>query len=453
MDSIDIIIGLIVGVVIGYFIAILFSALKKENVLLKTELETGKIKIESVEAKFLYAENEVVKLKNASEIDRTFKENKIEELATIKADYNNLEQRLKMQQVDLENSQKRMQTEFENLANKILEEKSKKFVEQNKNNLSDILQPLKERLFEFQTKVEQTNKESIDRNSTLIAQIKQLSELNTRMSKEAENLTRALKGDSKKQGDWGEVILERILEESGLEKNREYFTQQNFVTEDGRDQRPDVIIKLPDGKNIIIDSKVSITAFEKYNSCEDDDEKEIYLREHIKSIRSHVKNLHDKNYNNLKGLDGLDFALMFIPLEPALSAALNEDRELYMDAYNKKIVLVSPTNMIIALRTIASMWKQEKQNKNALKIAEDAGNLYDKFVNFTTDLIRVGKSLNESSTHYSEAMKKLSEGNGNIISRVENLKKMGARASKSIEPKLIERASQHFIEDISDNEN
>lgn len=452
MNLLELLIGIVIGFAIGYLVAILFSKAKKENQLLQTEIETNRIKIQSFDQKLIYVEGEKEKLKMERELELLLKEKKIEELATTKADLSNLDKKLKLQQEEIEVSNKRMQTEFENLANKILDEKSKKFVEQNKTNLTDILQPLRERLFEFQNKVDQTNKESIDRNATLISQIKQLSDLNSKMSKDADNLTKALKGDSKIQGDWGEIILERILEESGLEKNREYFIQPNFVTEDGRDQRPDVVVKLPESRNIIIDSKVSITAYEKYCSEEDKEIKNNYIKEHVRSIRSHVKNLYEKNYNGLKGLDGLDIILMFIPIEPALSLALTEDRELYMDAYNKKIVLVSPTNMIIALRTIASIWKQDKQNKNAIKIAEDAGNLYDKFVNFSEDLLKVGKSLNESQKYYGEAMRKLSVGSGNIVTRIENLKIMGARASKAIDSKLIDRAQQHFIEDLDVNE-
>ena len=292
----------------------------------------------------------------------------------------------------------------------------------------------------FKKKVEDTNKQGAERNASLIQQIKHLSELNKQITKEAENLTNALKGDSKTQGNWGEVVLERILEKSGLEKGREYETQVSEIGEDGKRYQPDVVVKLPDNKHIIIDSKVSLVSYERSTAADNDSERLPQLKLHIQSIRNHVKGLSDKNYQNLYGLDGLDFVLLFIPIEPAFTLAVQQEPELFNDAYSKNIVIVSPTTLIATLRTISSIWKQEYQNKNAIEIARQSGALYDKFQAFTEDLINVGKHLTGTQKAYQESMKKLSEGNGNLIRRAENLKKLGAKASKQIDSRLLDRS-------------
>jgi len=361
-------------------------------------------------------------------------------LSRKEVEHTNLEKRLAEQKIDLENLNEKFAHEFKNLANEIFEEKSRKFTDQNKTNITEILSPLKERITEFQKKVEDTNKDGAERNASLIQQIKHLSDLNKQITKEAENLTKALKGDSKAQGNWGEVVLERILEKSGLGKGREYETQVSETSEEGKRFQPDVVVKLPDNKNIIIDSKVSLVAYERCANADNEADQLSNLKLHITSIRAHIKGLSDKNYQNLYGIEGLDFVLLFIPIEPAFTLAVQKDPELFNDAYAKNIVIVSPTTLIATLRTISSIWKQEYQNKNAIEIARQSGSLYDKFVAFTEDLIKVGDSLKTTKKNYDGAMNKLSDGTGNLIKRTEDIKKLGAKASKQIDSRLLERS-------------
>lgn len=363
------------------------------------------------------------------------------ELTRTRTEYKNLHARLSEQKLEMEKLNERFATEFKNLANDIFDEKSRRFTAQNKENLGELLNPLKEKIGEFQKRVEDTNKEGAARSASLVQQIKNLSDLNKQITKEAENLTKALKGDSKAQGNWGEVVLERILEKSGLEKGREYETQVSEIGQDGKRYQPDVVVKLPDSKNIIIDSKVSLVAYERFVNSDNETDQMAQLKLHITSIRNHVHSLGDKNYQSLYGVDGLDFVLLFIPIEPAFTLAVQQDPELFNDAYARNIVVVSPTTLIATMRTIASIWKQENQNKNALEIARQGGALYDKFVAFVEDLKVIGKQLQGTQNAYEGAMKKLSEGNGNLIRRTESLKKLGAKASKQVDQRLLDRSS------------
>jgi DNA recombination protein RmuC len=271
-------------------------------------------------------------------------------------------------------------------------------------------------------------------------QILGLKEMNAQMSKETVNLTKALKGDSKMQGNWGELVLERVLEKSGLEKDREYYVQQSHITDDGNRVFPDVVINLPDGKKMIVDSKVTLTAYERYVNEEDDVQKSIHLKDHVAAIKRHVDQLGEKNYQDLYHIESPDFVLLFIPMEPAFALALNEDTTLYNRAFEKNIVIVTPSTLLATLRTIDSMWANQKQQENALEIARQAGALYDKFEGFVADLIKIGKKIDDSKTEYSGAMNKLVEGNGNIIVSIEKLKKMGAKAKKSLPENIINRA-------------
>ena len=353
----------------------------------------------------------------------------------------NLNEKLETQKKDIEALQEKFQVQFKNLANEILDEKTRKFTDQNKTNLSDILNPLKEKIAEFEKKVEQTNKESIERNSALKEQISGLKELNQQITKEAENLTKALKGESKSQGNWGEFILESILEKSGLVKGDQYEVQVSMTNEDGRRLQPDVIIKLPEQKNIIIDSKVSLTAYEKYVNAESELERDSELKNHLLSIRTHIKGLSEKNYQTIYEIGSLDFVLLFMPIEPAFGLAVQNDPELFNDAYEKNIVIVSPSTLIATLRTIANIWRQENQNRNAVEIARQGGQLYDKFVSFAEDLIKVGENLNTTKKNYDQAMNKLSTGKGNLITRTDKLKELGAKASKNLDQRLLDRAN------------
>lgn len=362
------------------------------------------------------------------------------QLSKKEVDFENLWQRNKEQKEEVEKLQEKFTKEFENLANKILDEKSNKFTEQNKENMKNILLPLQDKIQLFEKKVEDTHKESIDYHAALRQQILGLREMNLQMSKETLNLTKALKGDSKMQGNWGELILERVLEKSGLEKDREYFVQQSHTTAEGNRVYPDVVINLPDGKKMIVDSKVSLTAYEKFINEEDDDLKIGYLKEHVSSIKRHVEQLGDKNYQDLYQIESPDFVLLFIPMEPAFALALNEDTTLYNKAFEKNIVIVTPSTLLATLRTIDSMWTNQKQQENAFEIARQAGALYDKFEGFVADLIKIGKKIDESKVEYQGAMNKLVEGSGNLIKRVENLKKMGAKTQKSLPENILNRA-------------
>jgi DNA recombination protein RmuC len=308
--------------------------------------------------------------------------------------------------------------------------------------MQNILTPLQDKIQLFEKKVEDTHKESIDYHAALRQQILGLREMNIQMSKETINLTKALKGDSKMQGNWGELVLERVLEKSGLEKGREYEVQQAFTTEDGNRVFPDVVINLPDGKKMIVDSKVSLTAYEKYINEEDEELKSNYLKEHVNSIKRHVEQLGNKNYQDLYQIESPDFVLLFIPIEPAFAMALNEDTSLYNKAFEKNIVIVTPATLLATLRTIDSMWTNQKQQENALEIARQAGALYDKFEGFVADLIKIGKKIDESKVEYAGAMNKLVEGKGNLISSVERLKKMGAKAKKALPDTILNRADK-----------
>ncbi len=364
------------------------------------------------------------------------------QLTKKEVDFENLWQRNQEQKEEVEKLQEKFTKEFENLANKILDEKSNKFTEQNKENMKNILSPLQEKIQLFEKKVDDTHKESIDYHAALRQQILGLRDMNIQMSKETLNLTKALKGDSKMQGNWGELILERVLEKSGLEKDREYFVQQSHTNGEGNRVFPDVVINLPDGKKMIVDSKVSLTAYEKFINEEDDSLKNGFLKEHVSSIKRHVEQLGDKNYQDLYQMESPDFVLLFIPMEPAFALALNEDTTLYNKAFEKNIVIVTPSTLLATLRTIDSMWANQKQQENAFEIARQAGALYDKFEGFVADLIKVGKKIDESKVEYQGAMSKLVDGKGNLITSVEKLKKMGAKAKKALPDNILNRAEK-----------
>lgn len=432
------IIYLIIGVVIGGIIAFLyFNSQKQKN---ESDFQ-GAFNLAEEKNNLLNAQLQEIKDQLTVERQQVIQLNN--QLSSRQADFRNLQEKLQEQNEQVNELQQKFAIEFKNLANEIFEEKSKKFTDQNKVNISELLNPLKEKITDFEKKVEQNSKESLEQSTALKEQLKNLRDLNQQMSKEAENLTRALKGDSKAQGNWGEFILESILEKSGLEKGREYIVQESFTDESGRRFQPDVIINLPENKNLIIDSKVSLIAYDRFIGSSTEEDQALQLKTHIQSIRTHLKQLDKKKYQSLYGVDGLDFVLMFIPIEPAFSLAVQHDGELFNDAYTQNIVIVSPSTLIATLRTIANIWKNEYQNRNALEIARQGGDLYDKFVNFTEDLIKVGQSLDGTQRVYKEAMKKLYEGRGNLIARAEKIKELGAKTSKSLDQKLIDRNEEH----------
>lgn len=351
----------------------------------------------------------------------------------------NLEEKLFENKAEVAKLQEKFTKDFELLANKILEEKSSKFTEQNQENIKRILNPLQEKIQLFEQKVDTTHKESIDYHAALREQIVGLKDLNLQMSKETLNLTKALKGDSKAQGNWGELVLERVLEKSGLQKNSEYFVQQSFVNDENKRIMPDVVIHLPDEKKMIIDSKVSLTAYEQYVNADDETNKSQFLKEHVNSLKRHIEQLSEKKYEDIYKIDSPDFVLLFIPIEPAFAVALNSDNQLYNKAFEKNIVIVTPTTLLATLRTIDSMWNNEKQQRNAIEIAVQAGRLYDQFVNLTSDLIKVGNQLKTVQGSYDVSMKKLT-GSGNLIRKVENIKKLGAKGTKNFNDRLLDRA-------------
>jgi DNA recombination protein RmuC len=442
----------IIASFIGFYIGKLLSsaqskaekiALEEKNISLNVQLTALKEQNNNDKASF---EKQILQVQSEKETLRNEKEAINLQLTKKEVDFENLWERHKEQKEEVEKLQEKFTKEFENLANKILDEKSSKFTEQNKENMKNILSPLQDKIQLFEKKVEDTHKESIDYHAALRQQILGLREMNLQMSKETINLTKALKGDSKMQGNWGELVLERVLEKSGLEKDREYYVQQSHTNEEGNRVFPDVVINLPDGKKMIVDSKVSLTAYEKYINEEEDSLKNGFLKEHVNSIKRHVEQLGDKNYHDLYQIESPDFVLLFIPMEPAFALALNEDTSLYNKAFEKNIVIVTPSTLLATLRTIDSMWANQKQQENAFEIARQAGALYDKFQGFVEDLIKIGKKIDESKSEYGLAMNKLVEGKGNLITSVEKLKKMGAKAKKSLPESVLKRAETDEIE-------
>ncbi|MEZ4794403.1 MAG: DNA recombination protein RmuC [Flavobacteriaceae bacterium] len=411
---------------------------------LKSKTQTGKLdeRINQLKDQEEKLNERLQHALDAREAERKEKEFLNTELVKRTSENDHLDRKLNEQKEELEKLQEKFTKEFENLANKILDTKSEKFTKQNKENLDTILKPLQEKIEKFEKRVEDTHKESIDRHAMLRQQIVGLKELNEQMSKEATNLAKALKGDSKLQGNWGELVLKRVLEKSGLEKDQEYFEQQSFTAEDGKRLMPDYIIHLPGNKKMVIDSKVSLTAYERFVNEEEEDLRNRHLKEHVASLKKHVEQLSEKNYQDIYKIESPDFVLLFVPIEPAFAVAVNQDNNLYSWAFEKNIVIVTPTTLLATLRTIDSMWTNEKQQQNALEIATQAGRLYDAFVRLTEDLVKVGAQMDTAKNTYTGAMKKLSEGQGNLINRVEKLRKLGAKTSKSMDEKLLKRAEE-----------
>ncbi|AOZ11880.1 DNA recombination protein RmuC [Pseudomonas lundensis] len=340
---------------------------------------------------------------------------------------------------DLQGSRDELRAQFAELAGKIFDEREQRFAQTSNERLGQLLDPLKERIQSFEKRVEETYQQEARERFSLGKELERLQQLNLRLSDEATNLTRALKGQ-KTQGNWGELILERVLEHAGLEKGREYQTQVSLKGPDGERFQPDVLIMLPGDKQVVVDSKVSLTAYQQFVAADDQVIGQAALKQHVLSLRNHVKGLAGKDYKRLEGLHSLDFVLLFVPIEAAFSAALQAEPNLFQEAFDRNIVIVSPTTLLATLRVIDSLWKQERQSQNAREIAERAGWLYDKFVLFIQDLDEVGNRLQQLDKAYAAARNKLTEGRGNLVSRSEQLKLLGARASKSLPPDLLERA-------------
>ncbi len=461
-QEIILLIGIFLALIIGFLIGNYISGLRLKNLQSASESQLKALQQQLASQQILLAEAKKKHTQVLYTLDEKFnleKRELIEEREAIRrqkeflnteltrknVEFDNLSLKNQEQKKETELLQEKFTKEFENLANKILDEKSSKFTEQNKENIKNILTPLQERITTFEKKVEETHKENSIANASLKEQILGLKDLNAQMSKEATNLTKALKGDNKVQGNWGELVLERVLEKSGLEKDREYFVQQNFTRKDGTRALPDVIILLPDGKRIIIDSKVTLTAYERFINEDEQELKDVYLKEHINSLKKHIDQLSAKNYQDLYDIESLDFVLLFVPIETAFSVAINKENLLYNQAFEKNIVIVTPSTLLATLRTIDTMWSNEKQQRNALDIAKQAGSLYDKFEGLMKDLTGIGKKIDDTKRDYSAAMNKLVTGRGNLITSVEKLKKMGAKAKKSLPENIITRANDDSI--------
>ena len=414
----------------------------------KEELDALREKFTVVNSSLAKAEtdnknlNEKIKAKD-DELE-AFKEMKVEfssiskQCIETKEKNKNLEEKLETQKKDFISMRDKLTDQFKVLANEIFEDKSKKFAEKSKVDMDRILNPFQTKLKEFKDQIDKTYKDESRERISLTGEIKQLVKLNESMSREAKNLTAALKGDSKAQGNWGELILEKILERSGLTKGVEFTSQESFQTGDGRRQQPDVILNLPDEKHMIIDSKVSLVAYERYMSEESKEQKEVYLKSHVNSVRTHLKQLSDKDYQSLYQINSPDFVLMFMPVEPAFGLAVQNDELLFYDALDRKIVIVNPSTLLATLQIISNIWKQERQNKNAMEIARQGGALYDKFVSYIGDMKKIGEQLDKTKDIYSDAFKKLRTGKGNLVGRVENLRSLGVKNKKHLDSNLLE---------------
>lgn len=435
MEVFFILVTAIAGILVGWLLATfrissLKNKLREEKMMLEKDSAIHLEKIAN-----LQGENQ--RLSNDLSTERQLKEDLSIRYARIGAEYENLQQKLAEQKNQIEELQQKFTAEFENIAVKILKENSREFTNLNQKNISDILNPLKEKIEKFEKKVEDTYKEGLRDQTDLKAELKKLHELNTKISEEANNLTRALKSDTKKMGNWGELILDRILEQSGLTKDKEYYTQFTDKSEDGTILRPDVVVRLPENKHIIIDSKVSLVAYDRWVNTSDDSEKEKFQKMHIESVREHVKGLSEKNYTAAQSLDTPDFVLLFMPLESAFSLAIQYDPELFNFAWQRRIVIVSPTTLLATLKTVESIWKHEKQTQNALEIARQGNSLYDKFVNFINDLEKIGTQINSLQNTYQDAHKKLTSGKGNLVRQAERLKELGIKTEKSLSDKFL----------------
>ena len=432
----------LISLAVGYLLGNYIQGLKTKSGLSNLEAEEKQLnyRVSDLEQRLFAMEDQ----KNQLQAE---KERLGNQIVRYEADMENLQLKNEEQKEEVEKIQEKFTKEFENLANKILDEKSTKFTEQNQLNIRNILNPLQEKILLFEKKVEESQKENISIHSALKEQLLNLQSQNLKITQEAENLTKALKGDSKMQGNWGELVLERVLEKSGLEKDREYSVQQSFTLADGTRVLPDVIIHLPDGKKMVVDSKVSLTDYERFVNSDDEVLKDRFLKDHVNSLNKHVDQLSAKKYEDLYEMESPDFVLMFIPIEPAFAIALNSDNSLYNKAFEKNIVIVTPSTLLATLRTIDSMWNNEKQQRNAIEIARQAGALYDKFEGFVGDLTKVGKKMDEAKSEYKGAMNKLVEGRGNIINSIEKLKKMGAKTKKSLPESVLKRATEDDFEE------
>lgn len=433
MDFYYLVVGIVIGGAFAFFVlkSILGKKVidfEKENLVLNENVKQLSSFVDEYKKEIESKEKSIIELSS--------------QLSERKSDLNHLNQRLIEQKEDVKKLQDQSRIEFKNLANEILENNSKKFTEDNRNKLDTLLKPLGDKIKDFEKKVEETYDKESKLRFSLKEEIKRLEELNQQVSIDTVNLTKALKGESKTQGNWGEVVLENILEKSGLIKDQEYFVQSSFKNDDGNTVLPDIIVTYPGKRNVVIDSKVSLTAYERYVAAETEVERESAFKIHLASIKNHINELSSKNYQDIYQLNSLDFVMMFLPIEPAYLIAIQKDPELWHYAYKKRVLIISPTNLIAALKMIESLWRQEYQTKNVQEIARQSGELYDKFKGFVDDLLIIGKKIQETQTTYEASMNKLSSGKGNLVKRVENIKKLGIKTSKELPQNLLDRAEE-----------
>lgn len=425
------------GVAFGGIIAWLMARLRQREGLSESDIQTRYV-LKELYTNLEQRSNQLQKEYNNLNNDYIL----VSKALSAKEQYaDNLMDKLRVQNAELAKMQQQFTMQFENIANRLLEEKSAKFTHQNQVQLNSILEPLKEKIRDFEEKVERNYLENTKQRVSLTEEIRHLKDLNTQLSHDANQLVSALKGDSKFQGDWGEFQLEVLLEKAGLEKDIHFLTQSSFKDEAGRQKRPDFIINLPEQKNLIIDSKVSLKAYEAYFNCEDENEQPTFLKSHIDSLRSHVRDLSSKNYQRLYQINSPDYLLMFVPIEPALSLALQNDKTLFLDALDRNIVIVTSSTLLATMRTVSYIWKQDKQKKSVLEIAKQSGLLYDKFVGFVNDLQEIGKKLDDARGAYDGAMNKLhtSKKYGDtILGRAKRIKALGANASKELPNDLLD---------------
>lgn len=443
---VQILIPVAVAIIVYLIASIRLRKLQHEQEMLKTEI--GKSFQEQLNEKdraiaveterHLQAKNQLQELQTEIQQLRTKHDDLSNSLTREGAENKYLREKIEEQAKEFERLQKQASAEFENLANRILKKNTEDFSEVNQKKINELISPLREKIQSFEKKVEETYEKGLKDQTDLKAELKKLYELNHKISDEANNLTRALKGDVKKQGNWGEIVLERILERSGLTEGQEFQREVVAQNAEGKTIRPDVIVNLPDKKHIIIDSKVSLLAYERYVNTDDPDEKVKHLKDHLDSLKAHIKGLNAKHYSSSKNFNSPDFVLLFIPIESSFSLAIEQDQQLFNYAWDNKVVIVSPSTLLATLRTIASIWQQENQTRNALEIARQSGALYDKFVGFITDIDKIGKNIETLQKSYEDASNKLSTGKGNLVSRVERLKGLGAASSKELPGKHLE---------------
>lgn len=450
---------LILGIIAAFLIGFIISKIRKTSDvnsiedLQKINTENAVLK-EKLRALELSAEKNIQDLNSEREKVLLLTQELEREKTFLKTQLNAKLEEIESQKKMIADMQSTLTKDFEIIATKLLEEKSQKFTEHNRTSLDIILNPLKEKIKSFEDKVESAYRAEAAERNTLKGSIEELMKLNKQISDEANNLSTALKGNTKQQGNWGEFVLEKILESSGLIEGENYVLQgegMGLVDNEGNRFQPDVIINLPDDKHVIIDSKVSLIAYEKLVSSNDADSREKFIKEHIASLKNHVLNLSNKNYQDLIGIKSPDFVLLFVPIESSFSIATQHDKDLFEYAWSRKIVIVTPSTLLATLKTIASIWKQEKQTKNALEIARQAGTLYDKFVGFIEDLKKIGDQLNKTQQTYNEAYSKLHTGKGNLTSGVESLKRLGAKAKKQIDKNLLSEDDTAYLAEETNN--